>query len=61
MALATVVQERNELGRQWHNLIASLVARVHQGYRTHPAVQAWAEAHALGETLRVAVFLAMDD
>jgi aminoglycoside phosphotransferase family enzyme len=61
MALATVVQERGELGRQSHNRIASLVARIHQGYRTHPAVQAWAEAHALGETLRVAVLLATVD
>ena len=61
MALAAVVQERGELGRQSHNLIASLVTRVHRGYRTHPAGQAWAEAHALGETLCVAVFLAMED
>ena len=61
MTLATVVQERGDLGRQSHTLISSLVARVHRGYRTHPAVQAWAEAHALGEALRVAAFLAVED
>ena len=40
MALTAVVQERSDLGRRSHNLIAFLVARVHRGYRAHPAVQA---------------------
>ena len=61
IALTTIVQEWNELGRRSHNQIASLVARVNNGYGMHPAVQAWAEAHTLGETLRVAVFIAPED
>ena len=61
IALATVIQERNALARRSRNMVTSFVAQVHRGYRTHPAVQAWAEAHALGGTLRVAVFLTMDD
>ena len=61
IALTTIVQEWQLLGRRSRNLIASLLARVNDGYGARPAVQAWAEAHRLGDTLRVAVFLAPED
>ena len=41
--------------------IALLLACIHQGYRAHPDVQAWAAAQSLEETFRLAVSLGTVD
>ena len=61
LALTAVVRKHNELGRQSRGDIAPLLARIHQGYRTHPDVQAWAAAQSLEEALRLAVCLGTVD
>ena len=61
VALTAVVREHNELGRQSRGGIAPLLARIHQGYRAHPDVQAWAAAQTLEEALRAAICLSTVD
>ena len=61
VALTAVVREHNELGRQVRGGIAPLLARIHQGYRAHPDVQAWAAAQELEEALRMAICLGSVD
>ena len=56
-----VVREHNQLGRQVRGGIAPLLARIHQGYRAHPDVQAWAAAQELEEALRMAICLGSVD
>ena len=61
VALTAAVREHNELGRQVQGGIIPLLARIHQGYRAHPDVQAWAAAQELEEALRMAICLGSVD